>query len=146
LHASYAEISEENKITYLAAYQDTSTTEFRIAKGECYLAFLNELLVGTITLYRPREMLGSPWYDQEDVSSFGQFGVLPEYRGLGIGGYLLDFVERRAKQWGLRELALDTAEPATQSIRKYNARGYRFIETMKWPHDKHQSVILSKTL
>ncbi len=38
---------------YTGSYQDAEVTRQRAAKGECYLAFRDESLVGTITVVPP---------------------------------------------------------------------------------------------
>jgi hypothetical protein len=55
-------------------------------------------------------------------------------------------VERRAREKGVAELALDTSEHAEGLIAKYTRRGYRFIEYAKWDSVNYRSVILSKRL
>jgi GNAT superfamily N-acetyltransferase len=48
-------------------------------------------------------------------------------RGLGIGRRLLDVVETRASEIGLRTLRLETNASLTEAIALYRARGYREV-------------------
>ena len=59
----------------------------------------------------------------------------------------MDLVERRARELGAQELALDTAEGASDLLRMYEARGYRFIEEVDWrPTTNYRSRLLSLRL
>jgi ribosomal protein S18 acetylase RimI-like enzyme len=77
---------------------------------------------------------------------FSQFGVEPGLQRRGIGSILLDLVERRARETGAGELALDTAEGAAHLIKLYEKRGYRFVEHADWEKTNYRSVVLSKRL
>ena len=144
LHRAYRPLAEAG-MNYMACSQDDDETRRRIAKGECWLAMLNDRIVGTVTLYLPPGS-GSPWYSRPDVASFGQFAVEPLHQSRGIGSRLVDHVERRAGEGGAAELACDTAEPAKHLIAWYERRGYRFVEFAQWKKANYRSVILTKSV
>ncbi len=145
LHCAYRELAEQN-LQFLATWQTEDTTRERVDTGETWVAVRGGRYVGTVTLYLPHQADGCEWYDRPEVASFGQFGVDPECRGEGIGRKLLEIIERRAKEEGAAELALDTAEPAVQLIATYARHGYRFIQHVQWTGPNYRSVVLSKTL
>lgn len=145
LHEAYRALAGQG-MRFVASHQDEQVTARRIATGECYLAFVEGLLVGTVTLDDAERSTGCPWYDRADVASFHQFGVRPGWQGRGIGSRLLGHIEQRAIQQGAAELALDTAEPAHALINFYMRRGYRFIEYVRWSTVNYRSVVLSKRL
>jgi len=147
LHRAYGPLAEAG-LRFHASYQGEDVTLRRISEGECMLAVRDGQVVGTLTLKDADQTGGSPWYDRPEVASFGQFAVEPRLQGLGIGTALMDWAEERAREKGVREIALDTAEGAARLIRWYSSRGYRFIEHVQWPRDtvNYRSVILSKTL
>lgn len=145
LHRGYRALAERG-MKLPASYQDGETTRRRISRGECYLAFHEKKLIGTITLNDMQHTHGSPWLHRPDVASFRQFTVEPSLRRNGIGSYLIQYVERRAAIIGAAELALDTAEPATDLIQFYFARGYRFIEYVRWDTENYRSVVMSKRI
>jgi predicted N-acetyltransferase YhbS len=122
------------------------TTRNRVEGGECYVAELNGRIVGTIVFRDVVRTSGADWYDRDDVSSFGQFGVEPELQGSGIGESLLAHVENRARESGAQELALDTAQPAAHLIEYYSRHGYRVVGHLKWEIVNYSSVIMSKRL
>jgi GNAT superfamily N-acetyltransferase len=102
-------------------------------------------LIGTVTLYK--EDLTSPceYYRKPGVFSFGQFGIMPSLQGRGLGSFLMDMLESRAKELGALELALDTSERADNLIRMYTKRGYCHVGYTKWDLVNYRSVIMSKT-
>jgi GNAT superfamily N-acetyltransferase len=145
LHAAYRPLLEQG-MRYTASHQDDQTTWERCIRGDTFIAELDGEIIGTITLSSIQNTKGSPWYDRPDVASFGQFGVHPSLQRLKIGSILLDRVENRASELGIRHLALDTSENATHLIRYYESRGYRFVEYTQWATVNYRSVIMSKML
>lgn len=55
-------------------------------------------------------------------------------------------VERRAREEGAVELALDTAEPAQHLIDYYGRRGFRQVALTQWKGKTYRSIIMSKAL
>jgi GNAT superfamily N-acetyltransferase len=145
LHESYASLAALG-LRYLATWQPDEITLERALSGECYVAIEKDRIVGTVVFKDPSRTCGCDWYDRPEVASFGQFAVLPELQGRGIGGALLDLCEQRAHETGAAELACDTAQPAEHLIRFYEKRGYRQIETVQWEETNYRSVILSKRI
>ena len=145
LHRAYGALAERG-MRFLGSHQDPATTARRVARGECALAEIGGKLVGTI-LFRPvGSGKGTPWYLRPDVATLGQFAVEPGWQRRGIGSALMDWVERRARETGAGELALDTAEPAEELIRFYARRGFRFVEFVRWEVCNYRSVVMSKSL
>lgn len=145
LRAAYAMLGEMG-LNYTATYQDDEITRRRCAKGECYLAFIDEELVATVTLEPPSVNKNCEWFRKSGVASFHQFGVLPHLRGAGLGSRMMAFVEQRAKELGAIELAIDTAEPATHLVAFYEKRGYRIVDHVQWDGKNYRSVVMSKKI
>jgi GNAT superfamily N-acetyltransferase len=145
LHRAYARLAAMG-LRFVATYQDDAITKRRIEEGECYVAVLDNRLVGTVVLIPHGSFSDCEWYELWRVARFGQFAVEPELQGLGIGSTLLDVIEDRARELGASEIALDTAEPAKHLIDYYSKRGYRFIDYIQWPMTNYRSVIMSKRL
>lgn len=145
LHLAYARLAAMG-LRFWATHQSAEVTEKRIASGECFVAVADGVICGTI-LFRPAAATaGSPWYDRPDIASFGQFAVEPGLQSQGLGRRLIAHVEDRAAASGARELALDTAVPATHLVEWYTRLGYRFIEYAQWQHTNYRSVLLSKAV
>jgi GNAT superfamily N-acetyltransferase len=146
LHRSYAGLGKMG-LNYTAVDQSVETTRKRLSGGFAFVAVdRQDRLVGTIVFYRPRRSTGSPWLERPEVAHFGQLAVDPALQRCGIGSRLMDLVEEQARAVGAKEIALDTAEPATHLIEMYLRRGYRFIEYAQWRGKSYRSVIMSKSL
>ena len=132
---------------YWATHQSAEDTRERISKGECFVVKTDaHRLIATITLNYPKNTTGCSWYDTSDVASFGQFAVAPGHQKNGIGSLLLQKVENRAKELGVKELSCDTAIGATHLIEMYRKKGFRKVGTADWEMTNYISVILSKSL
>jgi len=145
LHRAYARRAAQG-LRYMATHQSDDVTRERANSGKCFVAFDDDVLVGTI-LFKPAEKTsGCAWYDRPEVASIAQFGVEPSIQATGLGRRLMAHVIDYARGGGEVELALDTAEPATDLINWYTRLGFRFIEYAQWGHTNYRSVILSLTL
>ncbi len=80
------------------------------------------------------------------MNVFGKFAVEPEYQCKGVGGMLMDYLEKYVKEKGIKELALDTAEQAQHLIDYYSKRGYKQIGYHQWSVTNYRSVVMSKIL
>jgi len=145
LHRSYAQLANLG-FNYYATWQGDEVTRSRLESGFSYLAIINNLIVGTITLRVPPNVTGCIWYDRGDVASFGQFAVDPSYQNEGIGSRLLETVEAKARIDGIPNIALDTAEGAQHLIDLYESKGYKFSGYADWEVTNYRSVILNKTI
>ena len=145
INRAYSQLADLG-LKYVGTWQGDDITRKRIRTAECYVGFLDGRIVATILFRDPATTRGSPWYERDDVASFGQFGVEPDLQGRGVGSAMLSHIENRAIEKGAAEIALDTAEPAQHLIDWYSRRGYRFIEYVDWPVTNYRSVIMSKNL
>lgn len=145
LHEAYAPLAAAG-MRYVASHQSPEITRQRMGKGDTFVALDGERVIGVITLAEAASTSGSPHYDRPDVANFGQFAVLPAYQGRGVGSELIQMVEKRARDNGIVELALDTSEHAHHLIAMYERRGYRFVEYVRWAQVNYRSRIFSKRI
>jgi len=145
LHASYKVLADMG-LHFVATYQSDDITQSRIANARCFIAEVKEKLVGTITYYPSVSRGGKGFANVSERSGFGQFGVLPEYRGLGVGALLLQQAEAQAIKDGVGEFFLDTAAPATHLIELYQKKGYEIVGNVQWEEVNYPSVIMRKVL
>jgi len=146
LHRSYAMLGAMG-LNYTAVDQTPEVTRSRIAGGRCLMAVdAADRVIGTVLFYPPGRTSGSPWLSRPEVAKCAQFAVDPPFQKQGIGVRLTAAVEAEARAAHAKEIALDTAEPATHLIEWYCRRGYRFIEHVQWRSKRYRSVILSKSL
>lgn len=145
LHRAYRPLAEAG-LRYLATHQAPEVTAQRVAKGECYVAVAGRRLVGTIVLTPPGCCGGCAYCERPGVACFHQFAVDPEWQGRGVGSLLLEMVERRARELGAAEIALDTSEAATHLIACYERRGYQVVDRVDWDVTNYLSVVMAKPL
>jgi predicted N-acetyltransferase YhbS len=145
LNHSYKKLADEG-LRFLASHQDVEITKRRIEKGKCFVAVLNEKIIGTICYRSPSQASGHEWYNQPFVASCGQFAVDTELQKQGIGNKLIEFAEQLAIKDHATEIAIDTAEGADELRKYYEKRGYRFVAFAQWEVTNYRSVILSKKL
>jgi len=142
----------------------TDPDELRSASHECVRRGADSKCTGTSESHHPTilprrfdrgpdraaapgvQAAARPWFSRPGVASVGQFAVEPELQRNGIGGSLLSFVEDLARQDGVEELSLNTAEPAHHLIAYYEKRGYRVVDTTDATMPNYRSVIMSKRL
>ena len=101
LHDAYKTLADKG-FRYTATYQSPEKTLERLNRGESYLAFWDEQLVGTISLYAPQSDSPCDYYRKEGIYHFGQYAVKPIFQGRGIGNALLQFVEMKTKTLGVK--------------------------------------------
>ena len=145
LHRAYAPLAAMG-LRFWATHQSEDATRLRISQGTCLVAVMDHTICGTILFKDAGQTRGCPWYDQDDIASIAQFAVEPRLQSKGLGAQLMARAEDLAIAAGARELALDTAEPATHLVAWYTRLGYRFIEHAQWQHTNYRSVVLSKRL
>lgn len=146
LYRSYLR-SAQAGLRFLATHQDSSVTRERLDRGRSFVAELDGRIVGVVTLHVRGEKPYGDYDPGYPIASFGQFAVDPACQGQGIGDLLLERVEEEARQAGVGELALDTAQPAAGLIAYYEARGFRIVGRADWrPGTNYESVIMAKGL
>lgn len=145
LHRSYRALAEGG-MRYNASHQRPWKTWWRLFGGECWIAYLDGRLVGTVLFRSPAKTRGAEFFDRPGTASFHQFAVDPSAQGSGIGSRLLTFVEERARALGADAIALDTAETATDLIQFYQRRGYEQVGTADFRSTNYRSVLLAKGL
>lgn len=145
LHRAYRPLLEMG-LNYTATNQNIETTKQRASEGFCFVGECEGNIVATVTLSFARLDWINDYYRRPGVWRFGQFAVEPEWQGKGVGGLMLDHIERFAAQSGAAELALDTAIPAKHLIEYYERRDYRIVDRCQWPGHTYESVVMSKPL
>jgi GNAT superfamily N-acetyltransferase len=145
LHRAYA-VHAARGLRFYASYQNESVTRERADEGECYLALIDGVVVGTVTALPGGRTSECSWYERSDVASMGQLAVDPAFQHRGIGKTLMDLAEGRAREWGARHIAIDTSEHATDLIAMYSKRGYEIVGSENWSVTNYRSVILAKPL
>ncbi len=145
LHRAYKQLADMG-LRYLATHQDVATTRRRVANGHCFVAVKDGRMVGTITYNPPGVAKGSPYIEKEGVGHLQQMGVEPELQRQGIAKALMSHAENFARENGVFEISIDTAETATHLISWYERIGYEFKEHIQWDVTNYRSVVMGKKL
>ena len=145
LNSAYKPLADRG-FRFLGSYQDVPKTIERIESGECYVAVLDNVIIGTILYRSPEKAQGNFWNEQPFVATFGQFAVDKDFQRAGVGGALIELAEQLARRDGAKELSLDTAEGAIDLIEYYTKRGYRFVGYCQWDITNYRSILLSKKI
>jgi ribosomal protein S18 acetylase RimI-like enzyme len=123
------------KIMNLGEKNKISTLEYFIAVDG------KEKLLGISGLYSLDK-------DKENTYWLGWYCVDPKHRGKGIGGKLLDFAIRKARNRGKKFLRLYTSpsDDSKKALKVYDSRGFKTIGRKKDKRSKyeiiHQELIL----
>jgi GNAT superfamily N-acetyltransferase len=145
LHKAYKKLADKG-FRFHATHQDVNVTKQRVGNSECYVATLDNTIVGTISYRSPSNKLQHDYYDQSFVAAFGQFAVDPQYQNSGLGSKLLEVAEKCAVRDKAKEIAFDTAEGAEELIAYYKKRNYQFVKYTQWEVTNYRSVIMAKKL
>lgn len=99
---------------------------------------------GAILAFASGEPVGTARYElKSDHLYCGRLGVIPAYRGLGIGRDLLAAVEQIAMDLGFTEIRLATREVLERNMRLYQRCGY--VVTFRGKHPKGQGIVIEFT-
>ena len=102
----------------------------RARDAEIAVAVEGDLVVGTVTFALP----GSRWAQlaAEREAEFRMLGVLPGYRGRGIGAALVSWCVARARAAGARRLVLCSTEQMVPAHRLYERLGFTRRPDLDW--------------
>jgi uncharacterized damage-inducible protein DinB/GNAT superfamily N-acetyltransferase len=151
LHRAYAPLAARG-MNFTAATQTRETTLRRVAEGQCFVAELGGVLVGTVTASGPYDeatapwSAEAPWYRDPQTAHFHQFAVDPAHQRAGIGRRLVAACEAWARERRYGYIALDTAAPAAELRALYARLGYGEVGDVQWEGKTYRSVIMRKRL
>jgi ribosomal protein S18 acetylase RimI-like enzyme len=74
---------------------------------------------------RAETWTGDTWQTGDRIGEIESLGVLPAYRGHGIGTRLLDELDRELAAAGVRDVVIGVVPGNTAAIRLYQRRGFR---------------------
>ncbi len=145
LHLAYEPLARSG-LRFTATYQDDKQTISRLQNADSFLATIGEKFIGTISLYTNDPDHRVPYYRTPGLCYFGQFGVLPEASGIGLGRRLYSICETEARKRGFEQIALDTSEKADDLIGLYLRWGFSQVDTFQWGDTNYLSLIMAKKL
>ncbi len=122
--------------------EDIMDVRSRLPDSDLLVAELDGRLVGTVTLYL-RAVESRVW--PAGWASVRLLGVLPDYRGRGIGKALMEECIRRCKKEGIRILGLHTTEAMASAKRMYERMGFTRVPEFDF-HPRPGVVVMAYRL
>jgi GNAT superfamily N-acetyltransferase len=144
VNAAYSELNDLG-LNFTGTYQDEAMTRERMHGCEVYLVYEQGHLSATISL-RTETIFTPESTTFERCLYVNQLAVHPDRKRRGLGTWLLDFAETRARQLNLQLLRLDTAKPAHHLVQLYQQRGYSIVDEVQWEGKTYRSYIMEKVL
>ena len=90
------------------------------------------------------KMLTSEYFNLDKVLYNAELGVLPEYRGLGIGSKLVDKRVLFAKDMGYEIICMRTKKEGSMSISLYQKLGFKILEGVEEISSTEKNIIENK--
>jgi len=81
-----------------------------------------------------------------DTAEVKRVFIREDYRGKGLSKQLMDYLERHAKEKGIRKLILETGEPLVEAMELYRKIGYVITENYLYYENKPDSICMKKLL
>lgn len=148
LHRAYAPLAARG-MNFAAATQSVEVTAQRAARGQCFVAVRNRMIVGTANVCGPEdssEQPPVPWFSERNTAHVHQLAVAPEVRRLGVGARLVQRCEGWARDNGYRSMVAGAALGAQEMLSMFRRLGYNEVAQAQGPDLAYRSVILRKSL
>ena len=88
--------------------------------------------------------LVSEYFNLDKVLYNAELGVLPEYRGLGIGSELVDKRVLFAKEMGYETICMRTKKEGSMSISLYQKLGFKILEGVEEISTTEKNILLNE--
>ena len=117
IHEAFTQY-KDNLIPPSGAHKETlQTIEEKIKEGGAYISEYDTEIVGCAL-----------WKNNNDNLYIGRLAVLPKYRRLGIGGKLIEILEKEAVINGYRKVLIGVRLSMPTLLEYYKKKGYEIIE------------------
>ncbi len=131
-------IHEGEDIEFNTSGMKGAEFEEKLNGGICFTALAGDgRPVGLIAVCRES---CNAWYFKGEVGRIRNVGVLPEYRGQGIGRRLVRKAEDWTRDQGIGAVMLSTSEYNVKAISLYRRSGFVFVDCRKFKSLDHCSV------
>ncbi|MGW0432575.1 GNAT family N-acetyltransferase [Micromonospora sp. NPDC003197] len=117
-----------------------------IARGECFLAQTDGVVVGTITI---DDLADSDFWTDDDLPAAALYvhrmAVVRTAAGRGLGGIMLDWAAARARETGKSWLRLDAWKTNLALHRYYRGQGFALLRVVDLPHRQSGALFQRST-
>ncbi len=84
--------------------------------------------------------------EEENEGRIYTLGVLPDFRGRGIGRLLLEKLEEELAMLGIEKCCLEVMEGNTPALQLYSKMGYRKVGVIKRYYGNRDGIVMEKAL
>lgn len=143
LHLGYAERATAG-LHYAATHQSVQKTIERAGGGVCLVALLNGKLIGTETynLIEKRNLKWKKWYQDEAYYYLHSLTVHPDYKRMGIGLKIRNYIRDEAIKNSVGSLISDTSEQVKWLIGWYERLGHKRVGYVSHKGTNYYSVVM----
>lgn len=142
LNIAYSDWKKE-QLEYKAVNQTEEDTRNRIKGGWCMIAYVEEKIVGTMTLHVV-EKVKRKWYEDKKYITLTQLAVLQEYRDSGVLLRMMFYLKNSIikKDKSIESLIGDTSTEAHELLSTYLKVGAQVVDVISWHGTNYYSYIL----
>ncbi|WP_284640507.1 GNAT family N-acetyltransferase [Paenibacillus silviterrae] len=102
---------------------------------------------GAILAYQDPDAVGSAqFYYQDTYMYIGRVSVIPECRGMGIGGKMLKYLENKAIERHYAETRVEVRLSIPENVKYYLDRGYSIIQEQEYSEKTDRWYVMRKRL
>lgn len=143
LHLGYSERADEG-MKYSATHQSIEKTIARVGDGVCLVALLDDKLIGTesYNLIKKKNLKLKWWYQDEEYYYLHSLTVHPDYKRMGIGLKIRNYIHDEAIKNRVGSLISDTSENAKWLINWYNRLGHKKVGYVSHEGTNYYSVVM----
>lgn len=138
LHRAYRALGQAG-LNFTAVDQSVEHTAERLDGALAWVAEEDSKLVGIAVAHLDQ---GTPLYRIPATWILGPLAVEPGSQGRGIASRLHEAILESLRSQGVRQIALDTAEPAKDLIDLYSSWGYRRVGSVQWQGKTYRSALM----
>ena len=147
LHIGYAERANAG-MQYSATAQSVETTIKRVGDGICLVGLIDGKLVATETYnhIKRKDVKLKKWYHDNNFYLLHSLTVHPDYKKLGIGLKIRNYIRDEAIRNNIDSLISDTSEKATWLIKWYDRLGHKKVGYTSHKATNYYSVVMRTPL
>lgn len=119
------------------AFLGKEAIEIQLNKGfKMYGYSMNDSIIGCVGY----------WFDENKIYHIERLATLPEYRNLGIGKKLMEYIESKIKEKGGKITEIHVLDKNIKLIEWYKKLGYVYIRVDEIKNMPFNSYVMNKNL
>jgi GNAT superfamily N-acetyltransferase len=132
-------------MNYVASYQGANVTKRRAEGGICYVALIDDKVVGTLTVkkHAPNNKV---WYRRDIYATFEMIGVSSRYKRRGILSALSQVAEEWVIDNNLKVIIIDVAVENKPMQNAGLKQGFKYVDYISKKNTNYCSVVMARWL